>query len=207
VSVFGWREFLVNLNQELIGIDGVREEVGLPGEYDLPEDVEIAEWLGFEGASEAKIKSLEQRLGIDLPPSYRSFLVNSDGWRILGRGGVRLLPTTKVNWLKQIDPKLIEIWKGFEDDMEPIPDEKYLADYPRYDVYFRAEHIPDMLVISDRGTYNVHYLWLNPQIIFPDGEWEAWSFTTDDGYAARYRSFRDLMEHLLRRAKVDRKHG
>ncbi len=204
---FDWQEFLDELNYELIRIDDVREEVGLPDEYDLPEDVQITEWLGFEGAGETELKALEQRLGVELPPSYRSFLATSNGWRISGQGGVKILPTPEINWLKHIDPKLIEIWNHFQDSVPPISDEMYFVYDGRNDVYFRAEYIADMLVISDRGQYNVDYLWLNPRIVFLDGEWEAWDFTTDSGHASRYRSFRDLMENLLRYARVDRKHG
>lgn len=44
---------------------------------------------------------------------------------------------------------------------------------------------------------------LNPQIVTPEGEWEAWLFADWLPGAARYRSFQDLMQAEYAQAMRD----
>jgi cell wall assembly regulator SMI1 len=46
----------------------------------LPDEVKASLWLGRPPASDSQISQAEERLGIALPPSYRTFLRVSNGW-------------------------------------------------------------------------------------------------------------------------------
>jgi hypothetical protein len=71
-----WSAFLDEFGRELLEDDDIRDQ--------LPEEVVASGWLGFAGATEAEIQALQQRLGVQLPPSYRDFLAASNGWRTTG---------------------------------------------------------------------------------------------------------------------------
>jgi hypothetical protein len=51
---------------------------------ELDPQVSRDRWLGFAPASEEAVAALEVRLGRALPPSYREFLLTTDGWRNAG---------------------------------------------------------------------------------------------------------------------------
>ena len=147
------------------------------------------------------LEALEGRLGIALPPSYREFLATTNGWRTTGRESIRLFPTDEVGWLRDIDPKTIEIWANL--DYPAIPDDVYFVYGDRQDTTkIRTEYFRDMLVISSRDWANQDQLWLNPRVVFEDGEYEAWHFSTEYPGASRHRSFRELIEDERRMERL-----
>jgi hypothetical protein len=60
----------------------------------------------------------------------------------------------------------------------------------------RVEYMPSLLEISDMGDSVI--MLLNPRVVFPNREWEAWDFGNWYPSAARYRSFWDLMHATYR---------
>ena len=79
MDVQAWGDLLRRWNQELLQSESIRErEAVLP---DLDPAARASGWLGFPGASEGQLQAAEARLGRRLPPSYRSFLQVSNGWR------------------------------------------------------------------------------------------------------------------------------
>ena len=102
MSWFGWRIFLEGFGRELLEAEDIRAEV--------PDVIVETGWLGYEGAGEAAIIALEERIGKRLRPSYREFLAATNGWRVIGRNLAGLLGAEEVRWLREIDPKLIDIW-------------------------------------------------------------------------------------------------
>ncbi len=136
--------------------------------------------MGFDGASEGDIQALEVRLGIRLPPTYRQFLAVSDGWRTLGINEPGLNPTSRVEWFREHHLDVIEAWQAggrrpSKKKVPPISDEQYFVYGSGQATYnMRSEYLHSTLWISD-GTDEGDYL-LNPEVIFPDGEWEAWHF-------------------------------
>jgi hypothetical protein len=60
---------------------------------DLAETALETGWLGTAGATGEELAALEARLGLTLPPSYRSFLETTNGW----------------------GPEWVEIWAGNEE--------------------------------------------------------------------------------------------
>ncbi|KST62470.1 hypothetical protein [Mastigocoleus testarum] len=71
-----------------------------------------------------------------------------------------------------------------------ISDEEYF-NYEEYADSYRNEYLPTTLVIG--GEEEKGLILLNPQIIFDDGEWEAWEFATWYPGAVRYSSFLEIM--------------
>jgi hypothetical protein len=186
---FDWRSFLRGYAEELLVDDEIRES--------LPEEVVESGWLGYPAATAVDLEGLEVRLGIALPPSYRDFLATTDGWRTTGWGSIRLLSTDDVGWLRDIDAETIEIWTSI--DAPDIPDDLYFVYDDRQDsTNIRRDYFRDMLVVSSRDWANQDQLWLNPRVVFEDGEWEAWHFSTEYPGASRHRSFRELIEHERR---------
>ncbi len=81
-STDGWQSFLDRWSQEWADAQDPNTPAGGAREGD--EKARRAGWLGFPPASEERIQALEERLGHRLPPSYRTFLTVSDGWRHAG---------------------------------------------------------------------------------------------------------------------------
>ena len=141
-------------------------------------------------ASEADIQLLEQRLGKPLPPSYRNFLLASNGWTFMETFS-ELFNTQKVDWLSNLNPGLAD-WEGHE-----ISDEEYF-DYSdlRYESGVRPHHMESVLQISN---YEDGYVYLlNPLIIDERGEWECFDFGTKVSGGHRYRSFWDMIHKFYR---------
>jgi hypothetical protein len=72
-----------------------------------------------------------------------------------------------------------------------VPDAEYF-DYDETQAALRDEYLQTALEISEDTGDGV--CLLNPQVVFPDGEWEAWFFAHWIPGAHRYRSFWDLMQ-------------
>ncbi|WP_405753327.1 hypothetical protein [Streptomyces sp. NBC_00012] len=131
-------------------------------------------------------------MGTVLPPSYRGFLRTSNGWLDTTTAIRRLLPVPEIGWAKDLDPELIEGWSG-SGEPNDVPDEDYYAyGDEQQPCTIRTEYLNDMLKISHAPDASDVYL-LNPRVVTPDGEWEAWYFAHWLPGAVRYRSFWDLM--------------
>lgn len=156
-----------------------------------------ARWLGYLPATDAEIEQAQTRLKIKLPPSYRNFLTVSNGWRNLDDLICRLFSTQEIEWLATRNQELIDAWMTGA----VIGGEIFISD----DAYFvygdeqdtcllRDEYLQTALEIG--GNPQEQLILLNPQVIFEDGEWEAWLFAHWFPGAQRYRSFRELMLHM-----------
>ncbi|WP_280420125.1 SMI1/KNR4 family protein [Nocardia carnea] len=97
-----WRPWLELWSEERI-------TAGDPGELD-PAVVQ-QRWLGYAPAAEADVAAVEERLGVRLPPSYRSFLLTTDGWRHAGEFVSQLRDTTDLGWLRDLEPS----WESWAD--------------------------------------------------------------------------------------------
>ncbi|TQM75065.1 SMI1/KNR4 family protein [Thermopolyspora flexuosa] len=146
-------------------------------------------------ATEAEIARHEARLGTELPPSYRRFLLSSNG---LGNDeeDSRLLGIEEVGWLRDIDPSVAESWsEPRSGDSWSVPDELYFVYGPEQDpIHLRREYVSDTLLI---GYWDDGVVLLNPHVKTPEGEWEAWHLAPWLPGATRYRSFQELIEDRL----------
>ncbi|MFF3068889.1 SMI1/KNR4 family protein [Kitasatospora sp. NPDC057936] len=185
---YAWRELLQRWSDEWL--DPILHEQERPEPF--PAEVRAARWLGTTGALDGEVAQLEKRLGVSLPPSYRQFLLTSNGWLNTTTGIDRLLPTQEVGWTRDLDPELVAPWVETAGSFE-VPDEDYYAYGEEQDpCLMRAEYLPHTLKISHTPNATDVYL-LNPLVVTADGEWEAWYLAHWLPGAVRYRSFWDLM--------------
>lgn len=190
-----WRSFLEKLSREVLADESLRKL--------LPSDAVASSWLGYPPATMEEIKSLEERLGVSLPESYRSLLQISNGWRTTGAFIYDLLPTSQVGWFRDLHQDWIDAWmSGVEDGIKqfgepkPITDEEYFVYGPEQDsCRFRDEYWVETLAISGIGDSAIFLL--NPLVTTPNGEWEAWFFADWSPGATRYRSFWEMMQAEL----------
>jgi hypothetical protein len=199
LSQFSWRKFLKQASRDLLTDKAIRQN--------LPKKVVSSNWMGYKGASETEIAALEKRLGKALPPSYRSFLAETNGWRNCGAFIYNIWPCAEVRWFRDrnqawidayVHPENSGITLAYPDGKIPPPpraltDKEYLTYGPKQDsCRFRTEYLQTALEISDVGDSAI--LLLNPLTVTENGEWEAWLFANWSPGAYRYRSFRDLMQ-------------
>jgi cell wall assembly regulator SMI1 len=151
-------------------------------------------YLGFPAASASAIASLESRLGVTLPPSYRTFLEATDGFRVISPFTYRLRPAADVDWFRVENQGWIETYNEptYYDnpEMAEPTDEEYFDYSNSNELNFRSNHLFAMLQISDTDD---GVMLLNPLAVTPDGEWEAWFFANWIPGANRYASFAHMM--------------
>ncbi|MCG0287244.1 SMI1/KNR4 family protein [Streptomyces sp. PSAA01] len=168
-TVEQWRSYLAEYSAAILRVadDEDLSEVG--------DDQRAAGWLGFEGADEASVLALEERLGTRLPPSYRAFLGASDGWLNISPFMWRMRAAKTVGWLREADPETWAVIRGGEGEDW---DDTVLMD--------RA------LLVSEEGDAQ-HWL-LDPADVSEDGEWAAYIWAS--WYPAlgdRHASFAELV--------------
>jgi hypothetical protein len=139
-------------------------------------------------ASLYEISELEKRLSITLPPSYKQFLLVSNGFKIINQLFGDLLPADKVQRLIDYDSNFVNIWG--RDDFD-ISDEMYFyyGEDQRTE-YIRRHYLKECIAIS--GWFDGAIILLNPIIKYGE-ECEAWAFANWYPGAARHQSFWDLM--------------
>ena len=161
------------------------------------EDKVAAGWLGEPGATEEEIASVEQRLGVLLPPSYRKFLAQANGFDHIGPFIYRLYSTKEIDWFRVRNQDWIDAYQhpiNKEPGDEDITPEEHLAN-PDDSVRFRTEYLSSCLQISEEGDSAV--VLLNPEVVNSEGEWETWLFANWFPGARRYPSFFAYVESEL----------
>lgn len=190
---FDWKALLTQWSEELhaSGLnlsEGEYSDVGFSKEVRTSPAAIPSGWLGYPGATEAQIVQAENRLGVHLPPSYREFLKVTNGWPRITDFIYKIWPVEEIDWFATRHQDLIDIW--MEGDFH-IPDQEYFV-YGEAQGPTRVYYLQTALEISDKGD-QAFYL-LNPQVITPEGEWEAWFFAEWLHGAVRYPSFWELMQ-------------
>ncbi|WP_344923324.1 SMI1/KNR4 family protein [Streptosporangium oxazolinicum] len=149
----------------------------------------------YPPATESEIRHLEQRLGVELPPSYRQFLLFAGGWG--SDDDCCLLRVKEVGWLRDVDPSRAESWSTPKrENSWSVPDELYFVYGQEQDpIHMRGEYVPDTLLA---GYWADGVALLNPHVRTPEDEWETWYLAPWLPGANRYRSFWDLAAHELR---------
>lgn len=178
--LFHWKDFLEQWSGELLASNTIREK--------LSPEVIASGWSGYAGATEAQLVQAEARLGKVLPPSYREFLKVTNGWREAGYFIYQLWSTEEIEWYAVRHQDLIDAWLKGSGGPRPIPDEEYFV-YGEGQTNFRDEYLQTALEIGEGDGVCL----LNPQIVTPAGEWEAWFFAAWNLGATRYRSFWELL--------------
>jgi hypothetical protein len=164
-------------------------------------------------ADDQSIASVERRLNIKLPPSYKDFLRVSNGF-VLGPK-CRLLPVAEIAWMRDVD----------EYFPETFPNDKLRllcsnAEYYKYDssgltaldndaLVLCSYKLLDALMLTAPGKSEEHaqamgilpYAIGAPVPEVAQGEWEAFKL-----YAPRAKTFKHLMEFRYRRTIATFRH-
>jgi hypothetical protein len=185
MPAFDWESLLAVWNRDLLAA----------GDFVYVEPAaRAARWLGFQGATEDQIASLERRLGRQLPASYREFLACTNGWRTTGTFIDRIWGVDDVDWFRSRNTEWIDAYRQAES--ATIADGQYFVYGQSQDpMDFRAEYLSSALEVSDVGDSAIYLL--NPEIV-QHGEWEAWFFANWLPGARRYRSFWEMMNEEYR---------
>jgi hypothetical protein len=146
-------------------------------------------------ATEEEIEALEARLGHRLPPSYRAFLLTTNGLSIAATdtpyGGLAFLPIAAVNPVKDY----LRLWLTLDHvglermfDIEGNVAERLLE--PEWPIEGHFLH-----AIKINGGYPELELFLDPLDVDADGEWRVLDrFKETDNL---YRSFGDWIDAQL----------
>lgn len=177
-----WRALLTRWSQEWADAqDAVAPEGARPAR---DEEALRTRWLGFPPAAEERIRVLEERLGRRLPPSYRTFLAVSDGWRYAGDFVWLLAGTDQARWHED-SSGLSEFFPG-ELDADSRPEDVLLAG-----MWGRALQVD---VESDAT-----YVLLDPGDTDASGEWAVYTWAPWYGdQPTRYGSFGAFMAAMYR---------
>jgi hypothetical protein len=133
-------------------------------------------------ASDAEIAAAETRLGLRLPPSYRSFLQtpdDSDG-AYLAVGEIDRFGVREPEWLAGF----LQGARAYGNAPSLLPED------PTDPATFAIDQLADTVVITHPADERVFLL--NPAVTDADGEWEAWDFANWYPGAYRYRTFSEL---------------
>ncbi|MFI7455625.1 SMI1/KNR4 family protein [Nonomuraea sp. NPDC049714] len=164
---YPWADLLQTVNRRIHQQHAQSEASTPSGSRHLVEAQRPPDWLGTTGASEAELAHREERLGMRLPPSYREFLGVSNGWDEESRSCLRLLSLAEISWVRDIAPYLA-VW---------------------------GESVGDMLCISEDVDGQI--CLLNPHVVGPDGEWQAFDLAAWRPGEIEYCSFWDLMTGMF----------
>ncbi|MFG2517669.1 SMI1/KNR4 family protein [Streptomyces sp. NPDC048527] len=186
MEIFEWGPLLKRWSEEWL--EGTAAEE--PEEFEeLDEEIVRRRWLGFDPAGPARLVALEERLRglgteVPLPPSFRSFLETSDGWRHAG-GFVHLLAG-----VDRVAPY------GDPYGLQPMYEEQLDQDSAEEEV-LRAGMWGLALQLSlDSDMTDV---LLDPGDVGADGEWAVYVYHGWGGeYPERYDSFRAFMEDMYK---------
>lgn len=157
-TAFDWRSFLLTWSGEWADslLDGETRGEG-------NEAARRARWLGFPAASEERIAAMEERLGRQMPPSYREFLKVSDGWRHAG-GFVSLLAGTEdAHWHNNASGLADMFEEHLREDAGP--EERREAD-----IWRRGLQLD---VVSD-----ITHVLLAPEDVDENGEWAVYTWAS-----------------------------
>src|SRR5581483_3109179 len=112
-----WKLFLTEYNRELLSYETIIEALRC--------ELVKAGWLGYPGASEEEVAATEKRLKNRLPPSYRTFLKVSNGWRFPSVSIPNLLPAAKVAWFRKENQAWIDAYTGPSAEPSSVSDREY----------------------------------------------------------------------------------
>jgi SMI1 / KNR4 family (SUKH-1) len=161
LTVSEWREYLRGYSAEFLDSDYLREaEAAGRAQWLVSPAQRAAGWFGYEPASEEMLAGAEHRLGIRLPPSYRNFLLASNGWSSIRYwySSIDLLGADKIGWFPDLEPEFLDNWSewgGFDEELAVIR--------------------RSLLISNDDGGSGGHWL-LHADSIAGSGEWKAYEW-------------------------------
>ena len=184
-----WKSLLSRLNSIMLATERWRIE--------LSNEALSSGWCGQEPATDQEIRLAEERLGVSLPPTYRSFLKCSNGWRPFSSFIERIFPTHEFERFRIANPELLaDIQRYYQED--EVTDAEYL-DFENPDRIHALRHryYADSIVLGTGWNWGNEVILLNPHVVSGDGEWEAIFFANWVPGNVRFRSFLKLVEYSV----------
>ncbi|MEO8508937.1 MAG: SMI1/KNR4 family protein [Betaproteobacteria bacterium] len=133
-----------------------------------------------EPARQSDVDALAARIGKPLPPSYRDFLVSSDGMLFEGAlNVVPLLPAASVVPLTDSRYPGLGIWRAMPDVAIPLD--------PAAGGPLPGAALARAWLLSSIVDGDVYLIF--PELAGPDGEWPVWFFGPKSPGAIGYPSF------------------
>jgi len=127
-------------------------------------------------ASIMDIQATENRLNISFPEVYREFLLTSNGFEAISTVDPTLSSVDKVDYFRNVDPDLIEMWTNDTFDFDQLFKEKFR----------------NSIIIGGHDE--------EQQLLLVQGEedkWECWHFANWSPGETVYQDFRFYMENEL----------
>ncbi len=186
MEIFEWGPWLERWSGEWLDALAASE----PEEFEeLDEDVVRSRWLGFGPAGSERMAALEERvrglgIAVPLPPSLRSFLEVTDGWRHAG-GSVYLLAGAD-DIVPYGDP--FRLQKLYEENVGENPTAQEVLHAGMWGRALQLSLDSDMTDVL-----------LDPGEVGADGEWAVYVHHGWSGEGPeRYESFRAFMEEMYK---------
>ncbi|MBJ6643226.1 SMI1/KNR4 family protein [Streptomyces sp. BSE7-9] len=171
---FDWGTFLRRWQDEWVPSEDDAEELA-------EGDVTLADLaLASPPASEADVADAERRLGTRLPPSYRGFLLASNGWSLRDDSIHQLGAAHEIGWFG--DP--FSMTPMYRQSLDERATEQQVLLAGMWERALQLETDSDM-----------SYALLDPGDTDDDGEWALYVYKGWSGeYPTRYPSFRAYMQ-------------
>ncbi len=171
---FDWGTFLRRWQDEWVPSEDEAEELA-EGDLTL---ADLA--LASPPASEAEVADAERRLGTRLPPSYRGFLLASNGWSLRDDSIHQLGAAHEIGWFG--DP--FGMTPMYQESLDERATEQQVLLAGMWERALQLETDSDM-----------SYALLDPGDTDEDGEWALYVYHGWSGeYPTRYPSFRAYMQ-------------
>ncbi|MGA5258713.1 SMI1/KNR4 family protein [Streptomyces sp. OS603R] len=171
---FDWGTFLRRWQDEWVPSEDEAEELA-EGDLTL---ADLA--LASPPASEAEVADAERRLGTRLPPSYRGFLLASNGWSLRDDSIHQLGAAHEIGWFG--DP--FGMTPMYRESLDERATEQQVLLAGMWERALQLETDSDM-----------SYALLDPGDTDEDGEWALYVYHGWSGeYPTRYPSFRAYMQ-------------
>ncbi|GAA1979770.1 SMI1/KNR4 family protein [Amycolatopsis minnesotensis] len=139
--------------------------------------------LGNEPGTERAVAAAEHRLAVRFPPSFRHFLLTSDGCPGIGAWTDELYSCDRLAWFRDTaaGETSIAVAEVFYGESDQHPDE---GDWHPPAIFERS-----LLVAGGHD-----YWLLDPADPGAEGEWIAWRYEVDDGELTRFTNFAELVD-------------
>lgn len=151
-------------------------------------------------ATEAELQALEARIGRPLPPSYRSFLLTTNGLQTRNSADATmdwLLPASQVQTVRAGQQLWLSLDPGSDIQSLFDIDGNVAGQLLTPDEYSCRGHL--LYAIKIDGGYPESDVFLDPLDVDADGEWRAWDQYKETCF--KHRSFGDLIENEINRAE------
>jgi hypothetical protein len=129
--------------------------------------------LGYPPVTEPEIENLEKKLELALPDSYKSFLLQTNGWQLFGYVVEKILPVSEVDWFHKEHQDWTNIIKKY------YPDKKgninLVSPKNSMILYRKATNLDKMIQISSVQDTHVLLLDTSQRQTSPTLEYEVWS--------------------------------